>query len=58
MECKFWPAIVVTSNPIINFINVHSLHQQHTACKMRIDKVKWIMLTTVASRNDIHSSLV
>ena len=36
----FWPATVVSSNPI-NSDNAHSLHQR-PALTMRIDKVKWI----------------
>ena len=35
----FQLAIVVSSNPI-NFINVHSLHQ-NPLVTMRIDKAKW-----------------
>ena len=50
---SFRPAIVVSSSQI-NF-QCALLHQQPARVKMRIDKDKW---TTVASQNDIHSSLV
>ena len=55
---SFQPAIALNSNPI-NFIDMHSLQYIGThSWKMHTDKVKWIMLITVAGRNDIRSSLV
>ena len=50
----FWFAIVVSSNPI-NYISARILYTRNPLVTMRIVKLEWIMLTTVASQNGIHS---
>ena len=50
-------AIVVSNNPI-SVINVHFLHQKPAHNNAHWKKSNRLLLTTVASRNGIHSSLV
>ena len=55
---SFWHAIVVSSNPF-NFVNAHSVHQLVwcSHCKeCTLAKLHGLLITTMASPNDIHSS--
>ena len=55
---SFWHAIVVSSNPF-NSVNAHSLRQLVWCCHCKecaLAKLHGLLITTMASPNDIHSS--
>ena len=46
-----------TMNPF-NFVNAHSLHQRVRCKEHTLTKLNGLLLTIMASRNDIHSCIV